>query len=58
MCWPTITTRPWRCRWRKPRAARDLDADGRFIRELEAAGKLDRAVEFLPGDADIADAGE
>ncbi len=35
-------------------SARDLDADARFIRELESRGKLDRAVEFLPGDAEIA----
>ncbi len=35
-------------------AARDLDADARFIRELESRGKLDRAVEFLPSDAEIA----
>ena len=34
-------------------AARDIDADARFIRALEAKGKLDRAVEFLPSDADI-----
>ncbi|HEY0265120.1 MAG TPA: NAD-glutamate dehydrogenase domain-containing protein, partial [Rhizomicrobium sp.] len=33
------------------RAARDIDSHGRFIRDLEARGKLDRAVEFLPGDA-------
>ena len=37
--------------------ARDIDADARFIRALEASGKLDRAVEFLPGDADIAQTG-
>ena len=35
-------------------STRDLDADARFIRELESRGKLDRAVEFLPGDAEIA----
>jgi len=34
-------------------AARDIDADARYIRALEAKGKLDRAVEFLPSDADI-----
>jgi glutamate dehydrogenase len=33
--------------------ARDLDADARFIRDLERRGKLDRAVEFLPPDADL-----
>ncbi len=32
-------------------APRDIDAAGRFIRDLEARGKLDRAVEFLPADA-------
>ena len=30
---------------------RDIDAHARMIRDLEARGKLDRAVEFLPGDA-------
>jgi glutamate dehydrogenase len=34
-------------------APRDIDADARYIRALEAKGKLDRAVEFLPNDADI-----
>ncbi|HWY62067.1 MAG TPA: NAD-glutamate dehydrogenase [Rhizomicrobium sp.] len=33
---------------------RDIDADARFIRELESRSKLDRAVEFLPGDSEIA----
>ena len=32
------------------RAARNLDAYARLMRDLEARGKLDRAVEFLPGD--------
>jgi glutamate dehydrogenase len=32
------------------RAPRDLDSHGRFIRDLERRGKLDRAVEFLPDD--------
>ena len=27
------------------------------MRDLEARGKLDRAVEFLPGDAELPDAG-
>ncbi len=31
-------------------APRDLDAAGRFMRELEKSGRLDRAVEFLPDD--------
>ena len=35
------------------RADKDLDAHGRFIRELEARGKLDRAVEFLPDEAEL-----
>jgi len=30
---------------------RDLDAQGRFMRDLERRGKLDRAVEFLPDDS-------
>ena len=34
-------------------APRDIDAGARYMRVLEAEGKLDRAVEFLPGDADI-----
>ena len=33
------------------RAARDLDAYTRLIRDLEKRGRLDRAVEFLPFDA-------
>ncbi|MBN9587840.1 MAG: NAD-glutamate dehydrogenase [Alphaproteobacteria bacterium] len=32
-------------------AAQDVDADARFMRDLESRGRLDRAVEFLPGDA-------
>jgi glutamate dehydrogenase len=35
------------------RAHHDLDSDGRFIRDLERRGKLDRAVEFLPSDEDL-----
>jgi glutamate dehydrogenase len=35
------------------RAAKDLDAHGRFMRELEGRGRLDRAVEFLPDDAQL-----
>ncbi|HTT97524.1 MAG TPA: NAD-glutamate dehydrogenase [Rhizomicrobium sp.] len=35
------------------RANKDLDAHGRFMRELESRGKLDRAVEFLPDDAQL-----
>ena len=34
-------------------AERDLDAQGRLIRDLEQRGKLDRAVEFLPSDAQL-----
>ncbi len=33
------------------RGAGDLDAQGRFIRDLERRGRLDRTVEFLPDDA-------
>ncbi|HEY0302609.1 MAG TPA: hypothetical protein VGC36_14785, partial [Rhizomicrobium sp.] len=32
---------------------RDLDAHGRYMRDLERRGRLDRAVEFLPNDADL-----
>jgi glutamate dehydrogenase len=32
------------------RASADLDSHGRFVRDLERRGKLDRAVEFLPDD--------
>ncbi len=32
-------------------ARRDIDAQARMIRELESRGKLDRGVEYLPGDA-------
>jgi glutamate dehydrogenase len=35
------------------RGTRDLDAQGRFIRDLERRGKLDRAVEFLPSDEEL-----
>ena len=35
------------------RAHQDLDSCGRFIRDLERRGKLDRAVEFLPSDEDL-----
>jgi glutamate dehydrogenase len=31
-------------------ALRDIEASARFVRDLERAGKLDRAVEFLPDD--------
>jgi glutamate dehydrogenase len=36
-------------------AARQLDEQARFIRFLEKQGELDRAVEYLPGDEEIAD---
>jgi glutamate dehydrogenase len=36
-------------------AAEDLDAHARFMAELEAAGRLDRRVEGLPGPADLAE---
>ncbi len=32
------------------RGTADLDAHGRFIRDLERRGRLDRSVEFLPDD--------
>jgi glutamate dehydrogenase len=35
------------------RASKDLDAHGRFMRDLESRGRLDRAVEFLPDDAQL-----
>ncbi|HWA88482.1 MAG TPA: NAD-glutamate dehydrogenase [Rhizomicrobium sp.] len=35
------------------RTSKDLDAHGRFMRELESRGRLDRAVEFLPDDAQL-----
>ncbi len=35
------------------RADKDLDAHGRFMRDLEARGKLDRAVEFLPDEVEL-----
>lgn len=34
-------------------AARDLDAHGRFMRDLERRGRLDRAVEFLPDEEEL-----
>ena len=35
------------------RSPKDIDAHARFIRDLEIRGKLNRAVEFLPGDAEL-----
>jgi glutamate dehydrogenase len=35
------------------KSGRDLDAHARLIRDLEARGKLDRAVEFLPSDTQL-----
>ena len=35
------------------RGPKDLDAHGRFMRDLERRGKLDRAVEFLPSDEEL-----
>jgi glutamate dehydrogenase len=35
------------------RGVKDIDSEGRFIRDLERRGKLDRAVEFLPSDEDL-----
>jgi len=35
------------------RAPRDLDAHGRFVRDLEMRGRLDRAVEYLPDDGEL-----
>jgi glutamate dehydrogenase len=35
------------------RSHRDIDAHARLIRDLELRGRLDRAVEFLPGDAEL-----
>jgi glutamate dehydrogenase len=35
------------------RSPRDLDSHGRFIRDLERRGRLDRAVEFLPDEDEL-----
>ncbi len=35
------------------RGVKDIDSQGRFMRDLERRGKLDRAVEFLPGDEEL-----
>ncbi len=35
------------------RGLADLDSHGRFIRDLERRGRLDRAVEFLPSDEEL-----
>ena len=40
---------------RRVRAASLLDAQARFIRALERAGRLNRAIEFLPDDEEIAE---
>jgi glutamate dehydrogenase len=37
------------------RGEKMLDAQARFIRHLEKAGRLNRAVEYLPGEDDIAE---
>ncbi|MSP51247.1 MAG: NAD-glutamate dehydrogenase [Alphaproteobacteria bacterium] len=36
-------------------AVERIDSDARFIRELERRGQLDRAVEYLPSDEEIAE---
>jgi glutamate dehydrogenase len=35
------------------RGTADLDACGRYMRDLESRGRLDRAVEFLPDDGEL-----
>jgi len=35
------------------RSHKDIDAHARLMRDLESRGKLNRAVEFLPGDAEL-----
>ncbi len=35
------------------RGVTDLDASGRYMRDLEARGRLDRTVEFLPDDLEL-----
>jgi glutamate dehydrogenase len=35
------------------RSSRDLDSHGRYIRDLERRGKLERAVEFLPDEDEL-----
>ncbi|HEY3637876.1 MAG TPA: NAD-glutamate dehydrogenase [Rhizomicrobium sp.] len=35
------------------RSSRDLDSHGRYIRDLERRGRLERAVEFLPDDNEL-----
>jgi len=35
------------------RAEKDLDAHGRYMRDLERRGRLDRVVEFLPSDVEL-----
>jgi glutamate dehydrogenase len=35
------------------RSTADLEAYGRYMRDLEARGRLDRAVEFLPDDSEL-----
>lgn len=40
------------------RGTKDIDAHGRFIRDLERRGKLDRAVEFLPDDESLRKRGQ
>jgi len=40
------------------RGTKDLDAQARFMRDLERRGKLDRAVEFLPTDEELRKRGQ
>ena len=40
------------------RGIKDLDAQARFMRDLEKRGKLDRAVEFLPSDEEMRKRGQ
>ncbi|HEX4157501.1 MAG TPA: NAD-glutamate dehydrogenase [Rhizomicrobium sp.] len=35
------------------RSSRDLDSHGRYIRDLERRGRLERAVEFLPSEDEL-----
>ncbi len=54
-CCATIICRHWRCRSPERRGMEDFGFLQRLIQTLEARGLLDRAVEFLPDDMQLAE---
>ena len=54
-CCATTTSRPRRCRSAGTRRASCSTSRQRFMRFLEKEGRLNRAIEFLPSDDEIAE---